>query len=311
MRFTINGQDHEIEADARTSLLDLLREHLHLTGTKKGCDQGACGGCTVLVAGERINSCFALAVQYEGREIPAIEGLGDGKLLRLQEALIECDGFQCRYYTPWQICSAVGVIGELKRKVPSAVTVDLATDEMAFTSDEIRERMSGNLCRCGAYNGIVAVNLCHSAPKAKYLGGDERTGRIMNPSLAEYHIPVHLDLLISKSSGSISPTRMRQWARRVSARSASPESARPWRTPLITLPANASARCRSRSISCSKTVEFRWISLAMNGLHPLAETLLTRCHRADARRNESSSTAAAIKRNWRRSDCSFPDPLRS
>ncbi len=156
MKFTINGEDQELDVDVRTSLLDLLREHLQLTGTKKGCDQGACGACTVLVDGERINSCFALAVQYQGREITTIEGLThDGELHPLQEAFIECDGFQCGYCTPGQICSAIGMIDELKRQVPSAVTGDLMANEFELTHDELRERMSGNLCRCGAYNGIV------------------------------------------------------------------------------------------------------------------------------------------------------------
>ncbi len=156
MNFIINGQRHEIEADVRTSLLDLLREHLHLTGTKKGCDQGACGACTVLVDGERVNSCFALAVQYQGREITTIEGLAhDGELHPLQKAFIECDGFQCGYCTPGQICSAIGMLDELKRQVPSAVTGDLTANAFELTHDELRERMSGNLCRCGAYNGIV------------------------------------------------------------------------------------------------------------------------------------------------------------
>jgi xanthine dehydrogenase YagT iron-sulfur-binding subunit len=155
MRFTINGKPVEATFDFRTSLLDLLREHLHLTGTKKGCNQGACGACTVLVDGERINSCLALAVQYQGREIVTIEGLGtEGAFHPLQQAFIEHDGFQCGYCTPGQICSAIGMIGELERGVPSVVTEDLATGA-ALTHDELRERMSGNICRCGAYNGIV------------------------------------------------------------------------------------------------------------------------------------------------------------
>ncbi len=127
MNFTINGRPVAVEVDVRTSLLDLLRDHLHLTGTKKGCNQGACGACTVLVDGERINSCLALAVQYQGREITTIEGLGDaGELHPLQEAFIEHDGFQCGYCTPGQICSAVGMAREWERGVPSAVTADLA-----------------------------------------------------------------------------------------------------------------------------------------------------------------------------------------
>ena len=156
MQFTINGSSHSVDCDVRTSLLDLLREHLGLTGTKKGCDQGACGACTVLVDGERINSCLALAVQYQSRSIITIEGIGSpGNLHPLQRAFIECDGFQCGYCTSGQICSALGMADELKRGVPSACTADVRTREIEFNSDEIRERLSGNLCRCGAYNGIV------------------------------------------------------------------------------------------------------------------------------------------------------------
>jgi len=156
MQFTINGSSHSVDCDVRTSLLDLLREHLGLTGTKKGCDQGACGACTVLVDGERINSCLALAVQYQSRSIITIEGIGSpGNLHPLQRAFIECDGFQCGYCTSGQICSALGMAGELKRGVPSACTADVRAREIEFNSDEIRERLSGNLCRCGAYNGIV------------------------------------------------------------------------------------------------------------------------------------------------------------
>ena len=158
MNFTINGRPVAVEVDVRTSLLDLLRDHLQLTGTKKGCNQGACGACTVLVDGERINSCLALAVQYQGREITTIEGLGGaGELHPLQEAFIEHDGFQCGYCTPGQICSAVGMAREWERGVPSAVTADLGADRAELDHDELRERMSGNLCRCGAYNGIVAA----------------------------------------------------------------------------------------------------------------------------------------------------------
>ena len=156
MRFTINARQVEAEVDVRTSLLDLLREHLGLTGTKKGCNQGACGACTVLVDGERINSCLALAVQYEGREVTTIEGLGaPGALHPLQSAFVEHDGFQCGYCTPGQICSAVGMASELERGVPSYVTADVSATTIEATDDELRERMSGNLCRCGAYNGII------------------------------------------------------------------------------------------------------------------------------------------------------------
>jgi xanthine dehydrogenase YagT iron-sulfur-binding subunit len=156
MHFTINGDAIEVAADIRTSLLDLLRETLHLTGTKKGCNQGACGACTVLVDGERINSCLALAVQYQGREITTIEGIGTPDALHpLQAAFVEHDGFQCGYCTPGQICSALGAAAEWARGVPSAVTADLRPDRIVIDHDELRERMSGNLCRCGAYNGIV------------------------------------------------------------------------------------------------------------------------------------------------------------
>jgi len=156
MRFNINGQRLEVEVDTRTSLLDLLRDHLQLAGTKKGCNQGACGACTVLVDGQRINSCLALAVQYQDRKVVTIDGVGaPGSLHPLQEAFVEHDGFQCGYCTPGQICSALGMADELARGVPSYVTEDLTAETMALTHDEVRERMSGNLCRCGAYNGIV------------------------------------------------------------------------------------------------------------------------------------------------------------
>lgn len=156
MHFVINGEPLELEIDPRTSVLDLLREHAGLHGTKKGCNQGACGACTVLVDGERILSCLALAVQYTGRSITTIEGLSeDGVLHPLQRAFIEHDGLQCGYCTPGQICSAIGMAAEVRRGVPSHVTADLAADSISLTNDELRERMSGNLCRCGAYNGIV------------------------------------------------------------------------------------------------------------------------------------------------------------
>jgi xanthine dehydrogenase YagT iron-sulfur-binding subunit len=158
MYLTVNGQTKAVDADIRTSLLDMLREHLGLTGTKKGCDQGACGACTVLVDGERIVSCLALAVQYEGRSITTVEGLADGEALHpLQRAFVAHDGFQCGYCTPGQLCSAIGMAGEIARGVPSVVTADLTADSIVLDHDELRERMSGNLCRCGAYNGIAAA----------------------------------------------------------------------------------------------------------------------------------------------------------
>ena len=156
MTIRINGSDAQPPTDPRVSLLDFLREHRGLHGTKKGCNQGACGACTVLVDGTRILSCLALAVQYEGRSVTTIEGLAEGDALHpLQRAFVDCDGFQCGYCTPGQICSAVGMAAEAKRGVPSHVTVDLSVDTIALSRDELRERMSGNLCRCGAYNGIV------------------------------------------------------------------------------------------------------------------------------------------------------------
>ena len=147
----VNNEVHRVEFDPRVSLLDALREHLGLTGTKKGCDQGACGACTVLVDGERIASCLALAVQYDGRDVTTIEGVGPHPL---QDAFVHFDGLQCGYCTPGQICSAIGMLEEHDRGAPSAVTDDVA-GPTPLTRNEIRERMSGNLCRCGAYNGIV------------------------------------------------------------------------------------------------------------------------------------------------------------
>ncbi len=158
MTITINGSSAELPADPRVSLLDFLREERHLFGAKKGCNQGACGACTVLVDGERILSCLGLAVQYDGRAVTTIEGLAsNGELHPLQKAFIEHDGFQCGYCTPGQICSAVGMASEWRSGVPSHVTADLSANAIALTHDELRERMSGNLCRCGAYNGIIAA----------------------------------------------------------------------------------------------------------------------------------------------------------
>jgi xanthine dehydrogenase YagT iron-sulfur-binding subunit len=156
MPIRINDLERRLPNDPRVSLLDFLRECLGLHGTKKGCDQGACGACTVLADGERILSCLALAVQYEGRAITTIEGFAaSGGLHPLQKAFIEHDGLQCGYCTPGQICSAIAMAGEVKRGVPSHVTEDLSAEMVPLTRDELRERMSGNLCRCGAYNGIV------------------------------------------------------------------------------------------------------------------------------------------------------------
>jgi xanthine dehydrogenase YagT iron-sulfur-binding subunit len=151
----INGTPHALDVDTRTTLLDALREHLHLTGTKKGCDHGQCGACTVIVAGRRINSCLSLAVMHEGDSITTVEGLGQpGHLHPMQAAFIRHDGYQCGYCTPGQICSAVAVLDEIARGVPSHVTADL-TAAPPLSNDEMRERMSGNLCRCGAYSNIL------------------------------------------------------------------------------------------------------------------------------------------------------------
>jgi len=155
---TVNGRVEHLELDTRTTLLDALREHIHLTGTKKGCDHGQCGACTVLVNGRRINSCLTLAVMHEDDEIVTIEGLGSpDKLHPMQASFVECDGFQCGYCTPGQICSAVGMLEEAKAGWPSHVTVDVSVTDIELTDDEIRERMSGNVCRCAAYPNIVAA----------------------------------------------------------------------------------------------------------------------------------------------------------
>jgi xanthine dehydrogenase YagT iron-sulfur-binding subunit len=151
----VNGQRVEASVDTRTTLLDLLREHLHLTGTKKGCDQGQCGACTVLVDGRRINSCLSLAVMHEGSEVTTIEGLGTPqKMHPMQTAFVKHDGYQCGYCTPGQICSAVAVLNEIKQGQPSHVTADI-TQRPLLSVDELRERMSGNICRCGAYSNII------------------------------------------------------------------------------------------------------------------------------------------------------------
>jgi xanthine dehydrogenase YagT iron-sulfur-binding subunit len=153
--FKVNGKAYDLKLDTRTSLLDALREQLHLTGTKKGCDHGQCGACTVLVEGRRINSCLTLAVMHEGDSITTIEGLGTpAKLHPMQSAFVKHDGYQCGYCTPGQICSAVAVLSEIKAGIPSHVSADLMAPPSA-TAMELRERMSGNICRCAAYSNIV------------------------------------------------------------------------------------------------------------------------------------------------------------
>jgi len=155
VRLEVNGALRELRLDTRTTLLDALREHLHLTGSKKGCDHGQCGACTVLVDGTRINACLTLAVMHEGSRITTIEGLGrPDDLHPMQAAFVRHDGYQCGYCTPGQICSAVGVLAEIKAGVPSHVSDDLLTPPQA-SGTELRERMSGNICRCGAYSNIV------------------------------------------------------------------------------------------------------------------------------------------------------------
>jgi xanthine dehydrogenase YagT iron-sulfur-binding subunit len=153
--FTVNGRKVELALDTRTTLLDALREHLRLTGTKKGCDHGQCGACTVLVNGERINACLSLAVQHQGDRVTTIEGLGTpDRLHPMQAAFVRHDGYQCGYCTPGQICSAVAVLDEIRRGVPSHVQADVAA-RPRFSNAELRERMSGNICRCGAYSNIA------------------------------------------------------------------------------------------------------------------------------------------------------------
>jgi len=153
--FTVNGTRQSLELDTRTTLLDALREHLHLTGTKKGCDHGQCGACTAIVNVRRINSCLTLAVMHEGDSITTIEGLGTPDSLHpMQAAFVKHDGYQCGYCTPGQICSAVAVLGEIEAGIPSHVSADLTARPQASAA-ELRERMSGNICRCGAYSNIV------------------------------------------------------------------------------------------------------------------------------------------------------------
>jgi xanthine dehydrogenase YagT iron-sulfur-binding subunit len=157
LTMNVNGEKRQLNVDTRTTLLDALREHLHLTGTKKGCDHGQCGACTVIVDGRRINSCLTLAVMHQDAEITTIEGLGTPeKLHPMQAAFVKHDGYQCGYCTPGQICSSVAVLKEIEMGIPSHVTRDLVSPP-PLTPDEIRERMSGNICRCGAYSNILAA----------------------------------------------------------------------------------------------------------------------------------------------------------
>jgi xanthine dehydrogenase YagT iron-sulfur-binding subunit len=158
LELQINGHVHSLTLDPRTTLLDALREHLALTGSKKGCDHGQCGACTVLIEGRRINSCLTLAVMHDGQSVITVEGLAAGDNLHpLQAAFVEHDGFQCGYCTSGQICSAIGMLAESRRGMPSYVTADLTQPAAELTDAEIRERMSGNICRCAAYPNIVAA----------------------------------------------------------------------------------------------------------------------------------------------------------
>jgi xanthine dehydrogenase YagT iron-sulfur-binding subunit len=158
VRLRINGKLHSAELDTRTTLLDALREHWHLTGAKKGCDHGQCGACTVLVNGRRINACLTLAIMHPDDDVRTVEGLGTPEALHpLQAAFIRHDGFQCGYCTSGQICSAVGMLAEAKAGWPSHATADVSADRIELTQDEIRERMSGNICRCAAYPNVVAA----------------------------------------------------------------------------------------------------------------------------------------------------------
>ena len=153
--FKVNGESRQLNVDTRTTLLDALRENLHLTGTKKGCDHGQCGACTVIVDGRRINSCLTLAVMHQGARITTVEGLGTPQDMHpMQAAFVKHDGYQCGYCTPGQICSAVAVLGEIEAGISSHVSADLTARPQA-TAAEFRERMSGNICRCGAYSNIV------------------------------------------------------------------------------------------------------------------------------------------------------------
>jgi xanthine dehydrogenase YagT iron-sulfur-binding subunit len=154
----VNGLTHKLSLEPRVTLLDALRESLGLTGTKKGCDHGQCGACTVLADGRRINACLTLAIMHEGQEITTVEGLArDGRLSPLQAAFITCDAFQCGYCTPGQLCSATALLAELRAGDASAVSADVRRPQQAASDAEIRERMSGNLCRCGAYPNILAA----------------------------------------------------------------------------------------------------------------------------------------------------------
>lgn len=159
IELTVDGERHTVTVDTRTTLLDALRERLGNTSPKKGCDHGQCGSCTVLLDGRRHLTCLALALSYDGAEVTTAAGLAGDGLHPMQQAFLDRDGYQCGYCTPGQVCSAVGMLDEAARGAPSHVTDDLAAPRGLedLTDEEIRERMSGNLCRCGAYPGILAA----------------------------------------------------------------------------------------------------------------------------------------------------------
>jgi len=159
VRLRVNGREVRLMLDNRTTLLDALREHLHLTGTKKGCDHGQCGACTAIVDGRRINTCLTLAVMHDGADVTTIEGLGTPRNMhQMQRAFVRHDGYQCGYCTPGQICSAVAVLDEIGKGIPSHASADLNARPL-LSAEELRERMSGNICRCGAYSNIIDAML--------------------------------------------------------------------------------------------------------------------------------------------------------
>jgi len=193
--FLVNGTPHALDIDSRVVLLDALRERLALTGSKKGCDQGQCGACTVLVDGQRVLSCLTLAATLQGREVTTIEGLAKGDQLHpMQAAFIKHDGFQCGYCTSGQICSAVGMLGEAQRGQVSHVTENVGKTTTRLTYDEIKERMSGNICRCGAYPGIVAaIQEVHSGRQAAQTWGfatETQLAMTTTPSKEDGHATV-------------------------------------------------------------------------------------------------------------------------
>ena len=158
MTLQVNGRPYNLSVDARTTVLDALRENLGMKGTKKGCDHGQCGACTVLIDGRRINACLTLAVMHDGQQITTIEGLAKGEALHpMQASFLKHDGFQCGYCTPGQICSSIGMLAEVRAGMPSHVTADLLANSKSVNDEEIRERMSGNICRCSAYPNIIAA----------------------------------------------------------------------------------------------------------------------------------------------------------